>query len=118
MSAITQPDIDVRSVLAHALIRAAKALGLSQDHVGQVIGLHRTTLTRGIEPDSKAGQLAALLIRCYRGLYALVGGQDEDMRHWMHTYNHHTGGVPAEQMIAPDGLVRVLNYLDAIRGKA
>lgn len=39
------------------------------------------------------------------------------MRHWMHTDNHHTGGVPAEQLGSIEGLVHVCDYLDAIRGK-
>jgi hypothetical protein len=39
------------------------------------------------------------------------------MKHWMHTYNHHTGAVPAEQVKSVQGLVTVMEYLDAIRGK-
>jgi len=39
------------------------------------------------------------------------------MKHWMRTENLHTGGVPAEQVRTVQGLVGVLEYLDAIRGK-
>jgi hypothetical protein len=46
-----------------------------------------------------------------------MGGDPEQMRHWMHTPNRHTGGVPAAQVQAVEGLVHVLSYLDAIRGK-
>jgi hypothetical protein len=35
----------------------------------------------------------------------------------MRTDNLHTGGVPAEQVKTLQGLSRVLQYLDAIRGK-
>jgi hypothetical protein len=35
----------------------------------------------------------------------------------MHTNNRHTGGVPAEQVRSVQGLARVVEYLDAIRGK-
>ena len=42
-------------------MRAGKALGLTQANVGAVIGRDRTSLRRGIDPDSKAGELAALL---------------------------------------------------------
>ena len=39
------------------------------------------------------------------------------MKHWMHTHNHHLGGAPAELVRTVAGLMRVVEYLDAIRGK-
>jgi hypothetical protein len=39
------------------------------------------------------------------------------MRHWMHTENLHTGGIPEEQIKNVQGLTTVLEYLDAMRGK-
>jgi hypothetical protein len=38
------------------------------------------------------------------------------MRHWMHTPNRDIGGVPAEQLGTVQGLVAVVEYLDAMRG--
>jgi hypothetical protein len=35
----------------------------------------------------------------------------------MATHNHHTGGVPREQIRTVTGLTRVLEYVDAMRGK-
>ncbi len=108
---------DDRMVLSKALLNTGKELGLSQAELGKVIGKDRTSISRGIDPGSKAGELALLLIRCYRSLYVMVGGKAADMRHWMHTSNHHTGGIPAEQVQVVQGLNRVVDYLDAIRGK-
>ncbi|MCY4209446.1 MAG: MbcA/ParS/Xre antitoxin family protein [Gammaproteobacteria bacterium] len=108
---------DARIVLAKALLNAGKHLGLSQAELGQVIGKDRTSIGRGISENSKAGELALLFIRCYRSLYVLVGGDGGDMRHWMHTNNLHTGGIPAEQVKTVAGLTRVVGYLDALRGK-
>ena len=108
---------DQKTVLTRALLNAGKALGLSQTDLGVIIGKDRTSISRGLDPHSKSGELALLLIRCYRDLYALVGGQPQDIRHWMHAENLHTGGVPAEQVRTVQGLSRVLQYLDAIRGK-
>ena len=105
------------AVLTKALLNAGKALGLSQAELGRVIGKDRTSIARGISPESKSGELALLLIRCYRDLHVLVGGAEPDIQHWMHTHNRHTGGVPAEQVKTVQGLTRVLQYLDAIRGK-
>lgn len=105
------------AVLAKAVINAGKELGLTQATIGQAIGKDRTSISRGLDPRSKAGELALLLVRCYRSLYVLVGGKTADMKHWMHTPNRHTGGIPAEQVQTVPGLIHVVEYLDAMRGK-
>lgn len=112
-----RPLSDEHAVLAEAALAASDALGLSQADLGKVIGRDRSRLKQGIRTDSKSGELALLLIRCYRGLFALVDGDDAVMRHWMSTSNQATGGIPAEQIQSIQGLTSVLGYLDAIRGK-
>jgi hypothetical protein len=113
---VAQPD--PRRVLATALANAGKEVGLTQSALAQVIGRDRTVLSRsGLDPDSKAGELALLFIRAYRALFALTGGDRDAMRHWFQTANLHTGGVPAQQVRQVQGLVQVVEYLDAIRGK-
>lgn len=105
-------------VLARALVKAGKELGLTQAELGAIVGRDRTALSRGaLEPDTKSGELALLLIRAYRALFVLVGGEPRQLKHWMHTHNHHVGGVPAELIRSVAGLVRVVEYLDAIRGR-
>jgi hypothetical protein len=106
------------AVLTQALVRAGKELGLTQADVGAIVGRDRTALSRGaIEPSSKSGELALLLIRVYRALFVLVGGDAAQMRHWMRTHNLHVGGVPADLVRTVPGLMRVVEYLDAIRGR-
>jgi hypothetical protein len=109
---------DESQTLTKALLNAGRALGLTQEVLGQVIGRDRTAFHRsGIDPQSKAGELALLVIRLYRSLYVLVGGKQEDLRHWMQTNNLHTGGVPIDQIKTIPGLLRLVEYLDAMRGK-
>ena len=113
-SAVLQPG----AVLTRALVKAGKELGLTQAELGAIVGRDRTALSRGaIEPQSKSGELALLVVRAYRALFVLVGGEASQMRHWMHTANHHVGGVPAELVRTVPGLMRVVEYLDAIRGR-
>jgi hypothetical protein len=115
-------DVEARpraaEVLTRALVKAGKDIGLTQAEVAAVVGRDRTALSRSaIEPETKSGELALLLIRAYRALFVLVGGEPRQMKHWMHTHNHHVGGVPAELIRTVPGLVRVVEYLDAIRGR-
>ena len=118
MALAPAPTAAEAEVLGKALRRAGDALGLSQKDLGTIIGKDRSAISRGrIDAASKSGELALLVVRCYRALYVLVGGEPEQMRHWMHTENRHTGGVPAEQVKTVQGLTRVVEYLDAVRGK-
>jgi hypothetical protein len=109
---------DPAAVLSKAVLAAGRELGLSQAEVGEVVGRDRTSLRRGLDPDSKPGELALLLIRAYRSLYALVGGDRDALRHWFDTENLHTGGIPREQIRRVQGLLQVVEYLDAMRGRA
>lgn len=109
---------DPADVLAEAFGNAGKLLGMTQAELGKIIGKDRSAISRGrIDPNSKDGELALLFIRCFRALHVLVGGDAEQMRHWMRTANLHTAGVPAEQVKSVQGLVAVVEYLDAMRGK-
>jgi hypothetical protein len=46
-----------------------------------------------------------------------VGNDREQMRHWFHTANRHTCGVPAEQVQRTEDLVESVHYLDAMRAR-
>src|SRR4030095_10424920 len=72
-------------VLTKALLNAGRLLGLSQSEIGLVVGRERTSLRRDLDPASKSGELALLLIRAYRSLHALVGGEP--------AYGRHTAGT-------------------------
>ena len=104
-------------LLLQAVMRAADELELSRAALARLLGKDRSTLNRskGIDPSSKTGELALLLIRLYRSLSVLVGNDRLQLRHWFHTANRHTGGVPAEQVQRTEGLVEIVQYLDAMR---
>lgn len=111
------------AVLAKAVLNAAAQLGLTQADLGTVLGMHRTAISRlkqnpALDPSSKQGELALLLIRIARALFALTGGDQEWIRHFMHTHNTSTQGVPAQQISTIQGLIKVLQFVDAIRGHA
>ena len=109
-------------VLAKATLAAAARLGLRNRHLALVIGSSEASVSRlqtgrGLDPDSKEGELALLFLRLYRSLDALVGGDDAKARDWLSAPNDHLGAVPADRIRSIEGLVDVVQYLDAMRGR-
>ncbi len=115
--------LDPAQVLGKAVLRAAAELGLSNRELARAIGTSAASLSRlshgqrALEPASKEGELALLVVRVFRGIDALLGGDAERVRAWMRADNAHVGGVPAERVQSVEGLVEVAGYLDAMRGK-
>ena len=117
-NAKSEDRADRSEVLTKALSEAGSQLGLNQKQIGAIIGKDQSSISRGtIKAGSKSGELALMLIRIYRALYVLLGGNQQQMKHWMHTENLHVKGIPAEIITNIQGLVNVTAYVDAMRGK-
>jgi len=110
---------DPQFVLAKAVLRSGDLLGLSQQDIAQVIGVSPASISRmksGAMPlTGKPFELAAHLVRVFRSLDAIVGGDEAAMRGWMRADNLALGGVPAQMVLQVGGLIDVVNYLDARR---
>lgn len=121
MSALLKENPAADAVLAKAVLTAREHLAMTQQELAAIVGVDRSAVSRwkqnGLRVDSKTGELALLLVRIYRALFALFGGNLGDMRHFLRTENRHLGGVPLQLMEQVQGLVAVVEYLDAIRGK-
>src|SRR6266568_1143835 len=111
------------AVVAKALVRAARGLGLSQPEVAVVLGTSAASVSRTfggerpIAPDSAEGRHALLFLRLFRSLDTLVGGDEVKARRWLEAPNAHLAGRPPRALLASTpGLVRVAEYLDAMRG--
>lgn len=115
---------DKSLVLGKATIRAAQELELSNAVLARVIGLSEPTISRiandgrGIDPESKAGQLAMLVIRLFRSLDPLVGSDQRKRHVWLRSHNKALNGAPAKLIETPQGLVLTLAYLDGMRAAA
>jgi uncharacterized protein (DUF2384 family) len=110
-------------VLTKALTRAAQRLGLSQKVLARTLGVSEATVSRlgsgrRISPDSKEGELALLLLRLFRSLDSLFGGNEAQSRAWMQAANHHLGEPPIALIERVVGLMQVIEYLDSMRGKS
>lgn len=119
-SAIRQPDAE--RVLTGAVRSAAERLGLRNRELARVLGASEASVSRlrgarTVAVASKEGELALLFVRLFRSLDALVGGDEARARAWLAAENAHLGGVPAERIRSVEGLVEVVQYLDAMRGR-
>jgi DNA-binding XRE family transcriptional regulator len=118
------PATEARSkVLAKATMRAASLLGLSQAELAPMLGVSRATVSRiaagthMLGPEQKTWELAALFVRLFRSLDALVGSNETQARVWLNSENSALGAAPRTLLSTAEGLVRVVQYLDAARGE-
>jgi len=121
MSALVHASPDPNLVLTKATLRAAENLGLSNADLAATIGVSEPTVSRmkahgrTILPNSKEGELALLLVRLFRSLEPLIGGDSQARKLWMSSHNQALLGVPQELIRRADGLVRTVAYLDGMR---
>jgi hypothetical protein len=113
---------DPRKVLTKATFNVARQLGLNQTELGAVLGMDRSSVSRlktnaGLDPQTKEGELALLLIRLGRALSSLTDADPAWINHFMRSANKVTNGIPAEQIKTITGLISVLRFVDAIRAK-
>src|SRR5258708_19824215 len=114
----TRPALDPRITLSRATVRAARFLAVAQADLAQVIGVSGATLSRiahgrkALDPGSKPWQLAALFVRLFRSLDAIVGSDDAAARAWLRSDNHALGGVPLALMPQPAHPIPTVHFLD------
>lgn len=52
------------------------------------------------------------LLRMWKALYAVHGGDAELMRHWLNTHNNHLGFNPATRLCDENSLNWMISYLE------
>ena len=109
------------AVLTKATFRAAERLGLSQSLLATVLGISPASVSRMrdgryvLRQDQKEFELGAWLVRVYRSLDAITGGDARVTAQWMKTPNTGLHGTPAEMITTIAGLADVVAYLDMSR---
>jgi len=117
----TIPDAEAASVLSKAVVRAAALLGITQAQLARVLGVSPSTASRlqagayRLAPSRKEWEFALLLVRLFRSLDSIAGG--EMAKRWMESENRGLSGRPIDLVQTTEGLVRVVQYLDASRGR-
>lgn len=108
------------AVLTKATLRAAEQLGMSQRVLGNVLGLSEAAISRMknggyVLERGKPFELAALFVRLYRSLDAIVSGDARTARAWMKSENLSLKARPVDLIQKVQGLIHVIQYLDARR---
>ncbi|MDH5216154.1 MAG: MbcA/ParS/Xre antitoxin family protein [Gammaproteobacteria bacterium] len=112
-----------RQVLTKAVINASEFMGLSQVLLARTLGLSEATISRMksgeylLKTSSKEWELAALLVRLYRSLDAIVAGDENTLRAWLQNYNKALAEVPVNLISKVTGLTKTLDYVDAYRAR-
>ncbi|WP_407943580.1 antitoxin Xre/MbcA/ParS toxin-binding domain-containing protein [Methylobacterium sp. EM32] len=123
LKSVTQPDRAQREAqtVGKAVVRAAAALGLSNRALAGILGLSEASvsrLTRGefvLDRQAKSFELAVMLIRLYRSLDAVTGGDPAVAAAWLRGENTALHAVPLDLIQTVEGLVSTVLYLDARR---
>lgn len=113
---------DEALVLTKAVRVAAERLGLRNRELAVILGSSEASVSRMsrgrlLDPAGKEGELALLFLRLFRSLDALVGGNERQARAWFDAANSHLSGRPRDLVTRVEGLVDVVQYLDAVRGR-
>lgn len=108
-------------VLSKGLVRTLELWGLSGRDAGRIIGLSDASISRLkrgdmlLDETAKPFELAVMVVRAFRSLDAITGGDIAAARAWLRSPNTALGMRPIEAMQTVGGLVNVVAYLDARR---
>ena len=118
---VDRVEISEAQVVTKATVVAAERLGLNARSLASVLGVSEASVSRMkrldhlLEKGTKPFELALLLIRLFRSLDAITGGDEAVARKWLRNTNTALGGIPAHRISTITGLTDVLAYLDARR---
>lgn len=114
---------DAATTLTKAVVRAGNILQIKQMSIARILGVSAATVSRlnagqyVLNPErGKEWELALLFIRLFRSIDAILGHGDAAHK-WITGHNIALNGRPADLIESTEGLVRVLHYLDAHRGR-
>lgn len=117
-------DADRARVLTLAVAETTRRLKLRSTELTAIIGVSQPTASRllngkfQLAEGAKSWELGAHLVRLYRSLASMVGGDDELARAWLRSANEAFGGrTPLDAIRSVEGLVHACDYVDAHRAR-
>ena len=109
------------AVLTKAVLRTADILNLKNAELGDIIGVSAPTVTRlrqgkaFLAPGDKSYELGVMLVRLYRSLSPIVGGDDASAQSWLRGENTALRAAPIDLIKTIPGFAETVRYVDARR---
>jgi hypothetical protein len=109
------------AVLSAAIGRAAALWGMTNDTLGEILGVSAATASRLrsgaylLPRGSKPFELGQYLVRLFRSLDAIMASDDAASISWLQTENIDLAGRPLDLIRSVRGLTEVAHYLDDFR---
>ena len=121
----TKPGVEPRdgALVAQAVKRIAEFWALTNEGLGQILGLSDSTVSRlrngnwHFQSGTKSFELAQYLLRLFRSLDSLMGSDDAAARSWLTGENRELGGRPIDLIRSIRGLSDVADYVDDYRAR-
>lgn len=121
----TKPKFEATdgAIVAQAVQRIAEFWALTNEGLGQILGLSDSTVSRlrngswQFQPGTKSFELAQYLLRLFRSLDSLMGSDDAAARSWLACENRELGGRPIDLIRSIRGLSDVADYVDGYRAR-
>ena len=108
-------------ILTQAVLNVAKYLGLNDGQLSSALGVSADELydlklgSKQLIENTTSFVRAIYIVRVYRSIFAIMGGDELVMRQWMKSPNTALDAIPIEIINTSEGLESVANYLDARR---
>ena len=121
LHAVAQDQSNAARVLSKAVLRAASLLGVTHKELASIVGVSPAYISKMKAGDAalaigtKQAELAAIFLRVFRSLDAIVGGDTDTARAWLRHPNAALGQVPATYITSVTGLIDTAAYLDQRR---
>jgi uncharacterized protein (DUF2384 family) len=109
------------ALLAKAVSRIASFWNLTNEALGEILGLSGATVSRlrhgqwEFQRGTKPFELAQFLVRLFRSLDSMTGSDDLASRSWLVSLNSELEARPIDLIRTVKGLVAVADYADSYR---
>jgi uncharacterized protein (DUF2384 family) len=118
-----RPEARDGMVLAEAVRRIADFWRLTNEGLGEILGLSGSTVSRlrngswQFQARTKSFELGQYLTRLFRSLDSLMGSDDAAARSWLEAENLDLDGRPLDLIRTIRGLTMVADYVDDYRAR-
>lgn len=114
-------ELSSNMALASALSKSAAFLGIAQTELAIMLkispGAMTKSLKNGIDPNKLQGRYSLMIIKVYRSLFVLLGGNKQQMTKWIRGKLILFNKSPIDMMYDETDIVYLIEYLGSMKAK-